>query len=41
VVVIPQRRLAEVLQRLPAIRKAEAAADEQVRRGATKPGFLG
>ena len=41
VVVIPQRRLADVLQRLPAIRKAEAAADEQVRRGATKPGFLG
>ena len=41
VVVIPQQRLAEVLQRLPAIRKAEAAADEQVRRGATKPGFPG
>ncbi|MFM1855081.1 MAG: hypothetical protein RLZ83_390 [Pseudomonadota bacterium] len=41
VVVIPQQRLAEVLQRLPAIRQAEAAADEQVRRGATKPGFLG
>jgi 4-hydroxy-4-methyl-2-oxoglutarate aldolase len=41
VVVIPQARLAEVLQALPAIRESEAKADAAVRAGARKPGFLG
>lgn len=40
VVVVPQERLAEVLERLPAIRTAEAAADAAVRNGATRPSFL-
>lgn len=40
VVVVPQARLAEVLARLPAIREAEARADQAVREGATRPGFL-
>jgi 4-hydroxy-4-methyl-2-oxoglutarate aldolase len=40
VVVVPQERLAEVLERLPAIRTAEAAADAAVRAGATRPSFL-
>lgn len=41
VVVVPQARIAQVLARLPAIREAEARADESVRRGATRPAFLG
>ena len=40
VVVVPQARIAQVLARLPAIREAEARADESVRRGATRPAFL-
>jgi regulator of RNase E activity RraA len=40
VVVVPQERLTEVLERLPAIRTAEAAADAAVRAGATRPSFL-
>lgn len=40
VVVVPQGRIEAVLARLPAIRTAEAAADETVRQGATRPGFL-
>ena len=40
VVVVPQERLAEVLERLPAIRTAEAAADAAVRAGASRPSFL-
>ena len=40
VVVVPQERLAQVLERLPAIRDAEAAADAAVRAGATRPSFL-
>ena len=41
VVVVPQARIAQVLARLPAIREAEARADESVRQGATRPAFLG
>jgi regulator of RNase E activity RraA len=41
VVVIPRERLAAVIARLPAIREAEAKADEAVRQGAISPGFLG
>ena len=41
VVVVPQARIAHVLARLPAIREAEARADESVRQGATRPVFLG
>jgi 4-hydroxy-4-methyl-2-oxoglutarate aldolase len=41
VVVVPQARIAQVLARLPAIREAEARADESVRQGATRPVFLG
>ena len=41
VVVIPRERLAAVLAKLPAIREAEAKADESVRQGAITPGFLG
>jgi 4-hydroxy-4-methyl-2-oxoglutarate aldolase len=41
VVVVPQARIAHVLARLPAIREAEARADESVRQGATRPAFLG
>ncbi len=41
VVVIPRERIAAVLARLPAIREAEAKADEAVRQGAISPGFLG
>ena len=41
VVVVPQARIAQVLARLPAIRAAEARADESVRQGATRPAFLG
>jgi 4-hydroxy-4-methyl-2-oxoglutarate aldolase len=40
VVVVPQARLAQVIERLPAIREAEAKADQAVRDGATKPSFL-
>lgn len=40
VVVVPQARLAQVIERLPAIREAEAKADQAVREGATKPAFL-
>ena len=40
VVVIPQARLAEVLARLPAIRKAEADMDQAVRDGLRLPAFL-
>ena len=40
VVVVPRARLKDVLARLPAIRAAEAKADQAVREGATKPGFL-
>lgn len=40
VVVIPQALLETVAQKLPAIRTAEAAADEAVRQGAKRPAFL-
>jgi 4-hydroxy-4-methyl-2-oxoglutarate aldolase len=40
VVIVPQARVAQVLARLPAIREAEARADESVRQGATRPSFL-
>jgi len=40
VVVIPQDQLAQVAAKLPAIRAAEAAADEAVRLGARRPSFL-
>jgi 4-hydroxy-4-methyl-2-oxoglutarate aldolase len=39
VVVIPRARLAQVLERLPSIRDAEARADAAVRAGATRPPF--
>jgi 4-hydroxy-4-methyl-2-oxoglutarate aldolase len=39
VVVVPRLRLAQVLERLPAIRDAEARADAAVRSGATRPTF--
>jgi 4-hydroxy-4-methyl-2-oxoglutarate aldolase len=40
VVVVPQARIAQVLDRLPAIREAEARADATVRAGARLPSFL-
>lgn len=40
VVIIPFDMLETVLAKLPAIRAAEAAADETVRQGARLPGFL-
>ena len=40
VVVIPQSRLDEVIARLPAIRKAEAEMDQEVRDGMRLPAFL-
>ena len=40
VVIVPQARIAQVLARLPAIREAEARADESVRRGATRPAVM-
>ncbi len=40
VVVVPQARLAEVIARLPAIRKAEAEMDQAVRKGLRLPAFL-
>jgi 4-hydroxy-4-methyl-2-oxoglutarate aldolase len=40
VVVVPQARLDEVIARLPAIRKAEAALDQAVREGLRVPAFL-
>ena len=40
VVVVPQARLAEVIARLPAIRKAEGAMDQAVRDGLRLPAFL-
>jgi 4-hydroxy-4-methyl-2-oxoglutarate aldolase len=40
VVIIPFDMLEAVLAKLPAIRAAEAAADEAVRQGARLPGFL-
>jgi 4-hydroxy-4-methyl-2-oxoglutarate aldolase len=40
VVVVPQARLAEVIARLPAIRKAEGEMDQAVRDGLRLPAFL-
>lgn len=40
VVVVPQARIAQVLERLPGIRTAEAQADAKVRAGARLPSFL-
>ncbi|HMS81127.1 MAG TPA: 4-carboxy-4-hydroxy-2-oxoadipate aldolase/oxaloacetate decarboxylase, partial [Burkholderiaceae bacterium] len=40
VVVIPKERLEEVLERLPAIRAAEADMDRRVRDGLRLPPFL-
>lgn len=40
VVVVPQARIADVLERLPKIRAAEAQADAAVRAGARLPSFL-
>jgi 4-hydroxy-4-methyl-2-oxoglutarate aldolase len=40
VVVIPQAALPRVIDRLPAIRQAEAQADQSVRDGARLPSFL-
>jgi len=40
VVVVPQARLAEVVARLPAIRKAEGEMDQAVRDGLRLPAFL-
>ena len=40
VVIIPIEKIAMVLEKLPAIRKAEASDDESVRQGARLPGFL-
>jgi 4-hydroxy-4-methyl-2-oxoglutarate aldolase len=40
VVIIPIEKIEIVLEKLPAIRKAEASADESVRQGARLPGFL-
>lgn len=40
VVVIPRERLDEVIARLPEIRKAEAAMDQEVRNGLRLPAFL-
>ena len=40
VVIIPIEKISMVLEKLPAIRKAEACADESVRQGARLPGFL-
>jgi 4-hydroxy-4-methyl-2-oxoglutarate aldolase len=40
VVVVPQARLAEVIARLPAIRKAEGEMDQAVREGLRLPAFL-
>ena len=40
VVVVPQARLAEVIARLPAIRKAEGEMDQAVRNGLRLPAFL-
>ena len=40
VVIIPIEKIAMLLEKLPAIRKAEASADESVRQGARLPGFL-
>jgi 4-hydroxy-4-methyl-2-oxoglutarate aldolase len=40
VVVVPRSRLAQVLERLPAIREAESSADARVRAGASRPAFL-
>ena len=40
VVVVPQARLDEVLERLPAIRDAEAEMDQKVRDGMRLPAFL-
>jgi 4-hydroxy-4-methyl-2-oxoglutarate aldolase len=40
VVVVPRARVAAVLERLPAIRQAEAAADAAVRDGQKLPGWL-
>ncbi|MFM1989687.1 MAG: hypothetical protein RJA99_2644 [Pseudomonadota bacterium] len=40
VVVVPRERLAEVIQRLPAIRAAEAEMDRRVREGLRTPPFL-
>jgi 4-hydroxy-4-methyl-2-oxoglutarate aldolase len=39
VVVVPQARLDEVIARLPAIRKSEAAMDQAVRDGLRLPVF--
>ncbi|NDG58293.1 MAG: RraA family protein, partial [Betaproteobacteria bacterium] len=40
VVIIPMAALQRVIDRLPAIRQAEAQADQSVREGARLPGFL-
>ena len=40
VVVVPQARLDEVIARLPAIRRAEAAMDQAVRDGLRLPAFM-
>jgi 4-hydroxy-4-methyl-2-oxoglutarate aldolase len=40
VVIVPQTSLQRVIDRLPAIRQAEAQADQSVRDGARLPGFL-
>lgn len=40
VVIIPIEKIEIVLEKLPAIRKAEASADESVQQGARLPGFL-
>lgn len=40
VVVVPRARIPSVLDRLPAIRRAEAAADQAVRDGQKLPGWL-
>jgi regulator of RNase E activity RraA len=40
VVIIPKATLPWVIDRLPAIRHAEAQADQSVRDGARLPGFL-
>jgi 4-hydroxy-4-methyl-2-oxoglutarate aldolase len=40
VVIVPRARVPQVLARLPAIREAEAKADEAVRNGAIRPGFM-
>jgi regulator of RNase E activity RraA len=40
VVVVPRARVAAVLDRLPGIRRSEAAADQAVRDGQKLPGWL-